>query len=210
MRPSMQENFAKPPSDLLSKHILSVKQGAMPIRNNCSGDIAFQERLKGRKKNLNFIRVNRTHIVNDDKKRSSEFSRSQSHFLFEILHGHPACACQLLCIAKSYPNKLIPGCILHFRRVAGALLLRKPRNVSTYSARSTVLGSIAGGAVTTLICRGPTNRYAVALGCLLTLGGIANNLMLPPPLWFWIPTLLLFLPSTWLGVRLVRRTARES
>ena len=70
-----------------------------------------------------------------------------------------------------------------------------------------MLGSIGGGAVTTLICRGPSHRPALVLGCLLTLAGIANNLMLSPPSWFWIPTLLVFLPSTWLGARLVRQTA---
>jgi len=70
-----------------------------------------------------------------------------------------------------------------------------------------VLGSIGGGAVTTLICRGPSNRHALVLGCLLTLAGIVNNLMLPPPLWFWIATFVVFLPSTWLGARLVRQTA---
>jgi len=70
-----------------------------------------------------------------------------------------------------------------------------------------VLGSIAGGAVTTRICRCQTNRHALILGCMLTLAGIVNNLMLPPPFWFWIATLVVFLPSTSLGARLVRQTA---
>jgi len=40
------------------------------------------------------------------------------------------------------------------------------------------------------------------LGGLLTLAGIANNLMLPPPAWFWIPTVLVFLPAAYAGATL--------
>ena len=69
------------------------------------------------------------------------------------------------------------------------------------------LGSVAGGFLTTLISQKPRGPARV-LGILLTLAGIANNLMLPPPAWFWIATLVVFLPATYLGSRLVRqRTA---
>jgi hypothetical protein len=40
---------------------------------------------------------------------------------------------------------------------------------------------------------------------LLTLAGIANNLMIPPPGWFWIPTLVAFLPAAHAGARLAPR-----
>ena len=65
------------------------------------------------------------------------------------------------------------------------------------------LGGAAGGFLTTLISRKPPGRHAQALGALLTLAGIANNLMLPPPFWFWIATLVVFLPATFVGARLV-------
>jgi hypothetical protein len=39
------------------------------------------------------------------------------------------------------------------------------------------------------------------------LAGVANNLMLPPPFWFWIATFAVFLPATYVGARLVPRRA---
>ncbi len=65
------------------------------------------------------------------------------------------------------------------------------------------LGSFAGGFLTTLISRKPPGRSALVLGVLLTLAGVANNLMLPPPMWFWLATFVVFLPATYLGARLV-------
>jgi len=47
--------------------------------------------------------------------------------------------------------------------------------------------------------------YVVWFGGLLTLAGIANNLMLPPPVWFWVLTVIVFLPATYLGARLALR-----
>ena len=65
------------------------------------------------------------------------------------------------------------------------------------------LGSVAGGFLATLISRKPPGGHALMLGTLLTLAGVANNLMLPPPLWFWIATFAVFLPATYVGARLV-------
>jgi hypothetical protein len=72
-----------------------------------------------------------------------------------------------------------------------------------------VLASVAGGFLTTLISR-KARAPALALGILLTLAGIANNLMLPPPLWFWFATLVVFFPATYLGARLVRQKPATS
>ncbi len=66
-----------------------------------------------------------------------------------------------------------------------------------------VLGSLGGGFLTTLISRKPAGGPATVLGCLLTLAGVANNLMLPPPIWFWLATFVVFLPATYLGASLV-------
>jgi hypothetical protein len=65
-----------------------------------------------------------------------------------------------------------------------------------------VLGALTGGFVAGWIGWDAPVRYALVLGGLLTLAGIANNLMLPPPGWFWIPTLLVFLPAAHFGARL--------
>jgi hypothetical protein len=68
-----------------------------------------------------------------------------------------------------------------------------------------MLGSVAGGWVAARIGRRAPVGHALTLGGLLTLAGIANNLMLPPPLWFWIASLLVLLPAAYAGGRLALR-----
>jgi hypothetical protein len=65
-----------------------------------------------------------------------------------------------------------------------------------------VLGSLAGGCAAAWIGKRVRIRLGLVLGFLLTLGGIANNLMLPPPLWFWVVGLVLFIPAAFIGARL--------
>lgn len=64
------------------------------------------------------------------------------------------------------------------------------------------LGSFVGGYLAAWIGWHAPMAHALVLGVLLTLAGIANNLMLPPPGWFWIPTFLVFLPAAYAGSRL--------
>ncbi len=65
------------------------------------------------------------------------------------------------------------------------------------------LGGMAGGWTAARLAARATIRHGVVLGALLTLAGIANNLMLPPPLWFWIASLPVMLPAAYAGARLV-------
>ena len=69
------------------------------------------------------------------------------------------------------------------------------------------LGSFAGGCVAARIGWRSPVRHALVLGAILTLAGIANNLMLPPPAWFWIVGLVVFVPAALLGARLAPRPA---
>lgn len=73
-----------------------------------------------------------------------------------------------------------------------------------------ILGSFVGGFCTARIGSSAPVNLALVLGALLTLAGIANNLMLPPPAWFWIPSLVVFLPAAYAGARWAssRRAAR--
>jgi hypothetical protein len=71
------------------------------------------------------------------------------------------------------------------------------------------LGSVAGGFLATLISRKPPYGHALILGVVLTLAGVANNLMLPPPVWFWVATFAVFLPATYVGARFVPRRAPD-
>ena len=67
------------------------------------------------------------------------------------------------------------------------------------------LGGLLGGLFAAWIGRSAPVAHALVLGGLLTLAGIANNLMLPPPAWFWIASLLVFLPATYVGARLASK-----
>ncbi len=58
-----------------------------------------------------------------------------------------------------------------------------------------ILGGIAGGWVAARVGGRAGWAHALALGVLLTLAGIANNLMLPPPLWFWVASLVVLIPA---------------
>jgi|SRR5262245_51029472 len=85
-----------------------------------------------------------------------------------------------------------------------AIMAKAPVGAMVVVIFGWALGSATGGFLTTLISQRPRGP-ALVLGILLTLAGIANNLMLPPPFWFWIATLVVFLPATYLGFRLVRQ-----
>jgi hypothetical protein len=62
------------------------------------------------------------------------------------------------------------------------------------------LGSVVGGFVAAWIGRHAPAAHALAVGVLLVLGGIANNLMIPPPGWFWVVSLLVLIPAAYAGV----------
>ncbi len=63
------------------------------------------------------------------------------------------------------------------------------------------LGSFAGGLLATWIGKRPPYRHALTVGILVTLGVIANNLMLPPPAWFWLVGVILPIPAACAGAR---------
>ena len=62
------------------------------------------------------------------------------------------------------------------------------------------LGSFAGGYTAAKISSSAPMRHALIVGVLLTVAGVANDLMLPSPAWFWVG-LLLFIPAAWTGAR---------
>jgi hypothetical protein len=68
-----------------------------------------------------------------------------------------------------------------------------------------VLGSVVGGWLTARLAGRSGVTHAIVLGVLLTCAGVANNLMLPPPAWFWVASVIVFLPCTWFGARLAAR-----
>jgi hypothetical protein len=90
------------------------------------------------------------------------------------------------------------------RETIRALFAKAPLGALLVVIVGWILGGVAGGWTTARIAARATARHGLILGALLTLAGIANNLMLPPPLWFWIASLVVLLPAAYLGVRLAR------
>ncbi len=88
------------------------------------------------------------------------------------------------------------------KEVIRAMLASAPVGALLVVIFGWVLGSLVGGFVAAWIGQDAPVRHALILGGLLTLAGVANNLMLPPPGWFWIPTLLVFFPAAYAGARL--------
>jgi len=83
-----------------------------------------------------------------------------------------------------------------------ALLASAPVTAFLVVLLGWILGGISGGWVAVRVAGRSSLRAGLVVGVLLTLAGIANNLMLPPPLWFWVVSMLVLLPSATLGARL--------
>ena len=90
-----------------------------------------------------------------------------------------------------------------------AIMASAPVGVFLVVILGWVLGSTAGGFLATWIGKKPPYRHAVILGVLLTIAGILVNLKMPPPAWFWIATLLVFIPSACAGARLAPRAIAQ-
>jgi hypothetical protein len=88
------------------------------------------------------------------------------------------------------------------RETIRALLATAPRGAFLVVIAGWILGGVAGGWTTARLAPKAKARHGLVLGALLTLAGIANNLMIPPPLWFWIASLAVLMPAAYLGARL--------
>jgi len=84
-----------------------------------------------------------------------------------------------------------------------ALLAKAPVDAFLVVLVGWILGSFAGGWVAGRLAARAAARHGLVLGTLLTVAGVANNLMIPPPLWFWIAGLVVLIPAAWAGARLV-------
>lgn len=93
------------------------------------------------------------------------------------------------------------------REAIRALLAAAPITAFLVVLFGWVLGAFAGGwTVGRIAGRGPV-RHGLVLGLILTLAGVANNLMIPPPVWFWCVSLFVFLPAAYAGARLAPKRA---
>jgi hypothetical protein len=111
--------------------------------------------------------------------------------LIEFLNGH-----------VFYPEmgKAAEG--LTDREAIRALMASAPTGAFLVPLAGWVLGSLVGGFLAAWIGSSAPMANALALAGLLTAAGIANNLMLPPPTWFWIVSVVVFFPAAYAGASL--------
>ena len=88
------------------------------------------------------------------------------------------------------------------REAIRALMANAPVGAFLVILFGWMLGSLVGGSIAAWIGWNAPVAHALILGGLLTLAGIANNLMLPPPVWFWLASLVVLLPAACAGARL--------
>jgi len=88
------------------------------------------------------------------------------------------------------------------REAIRTLLATAPLGAFLVVIAGWILGGVAGGWATAGLAARATTGHGVVLGALLTLAGVANNLMVPPPLWFWIASLVVLVPAAHVGARL--------
>jgi len=91
------------------------------------------------------------------------------------------------------------------REAIKSLLAGAPTSALLVVIFGWALGSLCGGLVAAWIARRGYTGHALIMGALLTIAGIANNLMVPPPLWFWIAGLVVLIPAAYVGGRLAPR-----
>ena len=96
-----------------------------------------------------------------------------------------------------------PGTNLADPQALAAFIGAAPPSAMLLVLLGWVAGAFDGGLVAALISRRHKNGAALTIGALVLLGVIANNLMIPHPLWMTVAGVLLPVPAAWLAARLV-------
>lgn len=127
--------------------------------------------------------------------------------ILAVIVGFVAASAVMMCIESInghflYPElgKAAQG--MTDREAIKALMASAPVGALLVVLFGWALGSLVGGVVAAWIGSNSPLAHALVVGGLLTLAGIGNNLMIPPPTWFWIASLLVMLPAAYVGALL--------
>jgi len=134
--------------------------------------------------------------------------RSALRSLAAVLAGFITASIVMMLVESINGRVLYPGLAkaaegVKDREAMRALFAAAPVGALLVVIGGWTLGSFIGGWVAARLAGRATTGHALVLGVLLMLAGLANNLMLPPPLWFWIVSMVVFLPAAYAGARLV-------
>ena len=70
---------------------------------------------------------------------------------------------------------------------------------------SYALGSIAAGVIGALIARDAKNTITIGAGLIFMALGVINLASFHHPTWFWVASLAVYLPFTWIGTLFIKR-----
>ncbi len=100
------------------------------------------------------------------------------------------------------PEGMNPNNLESFK--ANAHLLQPKHFLMPFLAHA--IGSLAGGVVAALIAASRKMTFAIVIGCVHLLGGIAAAFMIPAPVWFIVLDLIVaYIPMAYLGGKLVAK-----
>ena len=102
-----------------------------------------------------------------------------------------------------YP--LPPGFDMHDPEAMRERMSTLPAMAFLWVALAHFLGTAAGAAFAAWMARRSPAVHGLIVGGLVLAGGVANQLMLPHPAWFWPVGLAAFPLGTLVGLRLARR-----
>ena len=91
------------------------------------------------------------------------------------------------------------------REVLRGIMAAAPVSAFLVVLAGWILGSLVGGWLAARVAGRAGVAHGLVLGALLTMAGCANNLMIPPPLWFWVVSVLVFFPAAYVGARAAAR-----
>ena len=133
--------------------------------------------------------------------------RSALRSIAAVVAGFIAASIVMMIVETLNSRVLYPGLAkaaegMTDREAIRALLATAPVGAMLVVIAGWILGGVAGGWVVARLAKRSTAAHGLALGALLTLAGVANNVMIPPPLWFWIASVLVLMPAAYLGARL--------
>jgi len=86
-------------------------------------------------------------------------------------------------------------------------------NMHLYEAKHFIMpflahafGTLVGALIATLLAASNNFAFAIAIGVVFLIGGIANIMMLPSPMWFNVLDITVaYIPMAYLGYKLVNR-----
>jgi hypothetical protein len=87
-----------------------------------------------------------------------------------------------------------------------AFLHSAPIGAMLFLLFSYFLGSVAGGIVTAKTAGKKYIIPVIITGALLTAAGVMNLYMISHPLWFTVSSLLVYIPGTWLGGKIIQKS----